>query len=302
MSTNNCKTVQPHLSAYHDGELSAGQAATVAKHVRSCEACSAVLNSFESLASDFAQDALPAKPSDLWQRIERELLNATEPVRLPQRSSIWLFESPYGVGLVSLAASVLLLLGFGLWYGEERRGRKETGSGGAIAMHSYDGEKGMSADHMAEFAGVMDDYLQQLLRDPGGAEQMLLAKYNGEKVDSDGAVKLVGYQPIVSGGLPDGYSLASTSVLKMPCCTCVKAVCKRSDGSTLVLFEHDDDETAWFGNRPSRMAMCGDKDCCLVDLDSSIAATWKQGTRSVTAVGVRDQAEVTTLVKWLEKS
>ncbi|MGB7327990.1 MAG: zf-HC2 domain-containing protein [Rubripirellula sp.] len=305
MSTNDCKTVQPYLSAYHDGELAAGQAATVAKHVESCESCAAELSSFRSLGSDFAQTPIPAKPSDLWQRIECELPTAAEPVTLSRRFSVWVRESPYGAGLVSMAASVLVLLGAGLWYGGGNN--HNMAGGGAMAMHgsdghSHDGEEAMSAEHMAEFAGVMDDYLQKLPSDPDGAEQMLLTKYDGEKVDADGAVKLVGYRPIVSSGLPEGYSLASTSVLKMPCCTCVKAVCKRSDGSTLVLFEHDDEETAWFGDRRQSMAMCGDKDCCLVDLDSSIAATWKQGTRSVTAVGVRDQEEVAKLVTWLDKS
>lgn len=305
MSSSDCNTVRSHLSAYHDGELSAELAATVAKHIESCESCAAELSAFESIGSAFAQTQIPAKPSDLWQRIERELPTTAEPVTLSKRFGVWVRESPYGAGLVSMAASVLVLLGAGLWYGEERGGVKEMGSGGAMAMHGSDGHShdgDMSAEHMAEFAGVMTDYLQILPSDPDAAERMLLAKYNGEKVDADGAVKLVGYRPIVSGELPKGYSLASTSVLKMPCCTCVKAVCKRSDGSTLVLFEHDDEETAWFGDRPSTMAMCGDKDCCLVDLDSSIAATWKQGTRSVTAVGVRDQEEVTTLVNWLDKS
>ncbi len=221
------------------------------------------------------------------------------PVTLSRSFGVWVRESRFGVGLVSLAASVLLLLGFGLWYGGEGGGVNEMANGGAMAMHSHDGDEEMSSDHMKQFAGVMDEYLQRLPSDPDGAERMLLAKYNGEKVDFDGAVKLVGYRPIVSGGLPEGYSLASTSVLKMPCCTCVKAVCHRSDGSTLVLFEHDDEVSAWFGNRPSSMATCGDKDCCLVDLDSSIAATWRQGSRSVTAVGVRDQEEVATLVNWL---
>ena len=302
MSSNDCKTVQPYLSAYHDGELSGEQAVTVANHVESCELCAAELNSFESLGSALKQTPMPAKPSDLWQRIERELPTVAKPVRLPQRFSVWVRESPYGVGLVSMAASVLLLLGFGLWYGEAEKGVSEIGRGGGLAMQPHDGGEEMSSEHMAEFAVVMDDYLQKLSSDPDGADQMLLAKYKGEQVDTDGAVKLVGYRPIVSGGLPDGYSLASTSVLKMPCCTCVKAVCKRNDGSTLVLFEHDDEETAWFSDRPSSMATCGDKDCCLVDLDSSIAATWKQGSRSVTAVGVRDQEEVTTLVNWLDQS
>ncbi len=313
MSTNDCKTVQPYLSAYHDGELAAGQAATVAKHVESCESCEAELRAFESLGSAFAQTPFPAKPSDLWQRIERELPTAAEPVTLSKRFSVWVRESPYGAGLVSMAASVLVLLGAGLWYSGGNN--HDMAGGGAMAMHGSDGHSqdgemsaehmasgGTPHDHMKQFAGVMDDYLQKLPSDPDGAEQMLLTKYDGEEVDAEGAVKLVGYRPIVSGGLPEGYSLASTSVLKMPCCTCVKAVCKRSDGSTLVLFEHDDEEAAWFGDRPSSMAMCGDKDCCLVDLDSSIAATWKQGSRSVTAVGVRDQEEVATLVNWLDKS
>ncbi|QDV82132.1 hypothetical protein TBK1r_10570 [Stieleria magnilauensis] len=302
MSTNDCKTVQPYLSAYHDGELSAGQAATVAQHVEACDSCASELQAFVSLGSAFLQAPLPAKPADLWQRIERELPTSAGSLTLSRRFSIWVRESPYGAGLVSMAASVLVLLGAGLWYGGGRGGDREMGSGGAMAMHSHEGEDGMSAEHMVEFAGVMDDYLQKLPSDPDGAEQMLLTKYDGEKVDAEGAVKLVGYRPIVSGGLPEGYSLASTSVLKMPCCTCVKAVCKRDDGSTLVLFEHDDEETAWFGDRRQSMATCGDKDCCLVDLDSSIAATWKQGSRSVTAVGVRDQDEVAKLVTWLNKS
>lgn len=302
MSTNDCQTVHCQLSACHDGELSAEQNEAIAEHVGSCSACAAELASFESLGSAFKQSPVPAKPSDLWQRIERELPATGAPVTFSRRLATWVRESPYGTGLVSMAASVLVLLGAGLWYGEERGEVKEMGSGGAMAMHSHEGEEAMSAEHMVEFAGVMNDYLQKLPRDPDGAEQMLLTKYDGEKVDADGAVKLVGYRPIVSSGLPEGYSLASTSVLKMPCCTCVKAVCKRSDGSTLVLFEHDDEEAAWFGDRPSSMAMCGDKDCCLVDLDSSIAATWKQGSRSVTAVGVRDQEEVATLVNWLDKS
>jgi hypothetical protein len=69
-----------------------------------------------------------------------------------------------------------------------------------------------------------------------------------------------------------------------------------------VLFEHDDEKAAWFGERPTSMAMCGDKECCLVDLDSSIAATWRMGTRSVTAVGARDQDEVANLVDWFKES
>lgn len=308
MSTNDCQSVQLLLSAYNDGELTAAQSEGIAKHIELCTECSAELSAMESLGAIFDQVPVSAMPADLWQRIEHELPTAPKPVRgavtLQRKFGSWIRQSPYGAGLVSMAASILVLLGAGLWYGGDNKHDRDM-NGGAVAMHGSDGhshDDEMSVEHMAEFAGVMTDYLQKLPGDPDAAEQMLLSKYNGETVDSDGAVRLVGYRPIISRGLPEGYSLASTSVLKMPCCTCVKAVCKRSDGSTLVLFEHDDEETAWFGDRPSTMAMCGDKDCCLVDLESSIAATWKQGTRSVTAVGVRDQVEVTTLVNWLDKS
>jgi hypothetical protein len=149
---------------------------------------------------------------------------------------------------------------------------------------------------------TMDHYLTTLATDPDQAEQFLLDKYNGQTIDPGDAVRLVGYRPAVASGLPEEYTLASMSVMKMPCCTCVKAVCRRRDGSTLVLFEHDDEEAELLGDRPSSMSTCGDTECCLVDLDSSFAATWKRGSRWVTAVGVRDTAEVGDLVNWLEKS
>lgn len=300
MSTNDCRWVQPDLSAYHDGELPAARRATLTEHIKACKECQAELHAIASLGLAFQRVPMPCKPDDLWQQIERQLPADLQPVALSPSLLAWMRDSRFAATLVSMAASVLVLLGLGLWYGSRDR-QNPTGSRGAMhgtEPHSHDDE--MTAQHMAEFANVMNDYLRKLPGEPDAAERMLLSRYGGETVDSDGALKLVGYRPIVSGGLPDGYLLASTSVLKMPCCTCVKTVCKRNDGSTLVLFEHDDEETAWFGDAPSRMAMCGDKDCCLVDLDSSIAATWKQGSRSVTAVGVRDQEEVATLVNWLQ--
>ena len=57
MSSSDCNTVRSHLSAYHDGELSAGQAATVAKHVESCESCAAELSAFEVNRVGFRSDA-----------------------------------------------------------------------------------------------------------------------------------------------------------------------------------------------------------------------------------------------------
>ncbi|WP_145346597.1 anti-sigma factor family protein [Rosistilla ulvae] len=302
MSSNDCETVQQQLSAYHDGELLAGQQALVARHVEGCAACAESLSSYAAIGATFAGVPVARKPDDLWDRIESDLPGGRDSATLPSRVAQWFSQSPYRAGVVSMAAAVLLTLGLSLWLVDRASVVvKERHIGGAIAAHSHSHDGVGHHEHDAEFSKVMEDYVQILSVDPDAADHMLLTKYRGQQVDADGAMKLVGYRPVVSKGLPEGYSLASTSVLKMPCCTCVKAVCKRNDGSTLVLFEHDDEETAWFGGRRQSMAMCGDKNCCLVDLDSSIAATWKQGSRSVTAVGVRDQDEVAKLVTWLGK-
>ena len=279
----NCSDVQDQLSAYYDGEMSENSLAAIAQHLAQCEPCASEFAAFKAVTRAVSQMPEPQPPATIWDGISAELpddllAGSTTAQPLPQdnESRRW-----WTSGRLAVAASFLLTLGIGLWM-------------------THDNSRLGDHGHSAEFVGTMDHYLRQLPDDPDGAEQFLLSKYNGQTVSADSAVNLVGYQPAVAEGLPEGYSLASTSVLKMPCCTCVKAVCKRQDGSTLVLFEHDDEKTEWFGERESSMAMCGDKECCLVDLDSSIAATWKRGSRSLTAVGVRDVEEVNILVTWLD--
>lgn len=281
----NCSDVQDRLSEYYDGEMSGDSQAAIAQHLAQCEVCASEYAAFEDVTRAVNRMPQPHPPIAIWDAIAAQLPEAglidaslLEPVsRGDESRPRWTFRQ------FALAVSVLLLLGLGYWITREMR-------------HSGNHE------HSAEFVATMDHYLRLLPHAPDEAEQFLLDKYHGQTVNADSAARLVGYKPAVAEGLPEGYSLASTSVLKMPCCTCVKAVCKRQDGSTLVLFEHDDEETQWFGDRPANMAMCGDEECCLVELDSSIAATWKRGSRSVTAVGVRDVDEVYTLVSWLEKS
>ncbi|WP_425399207.1 anti-sigma factor family protein [Aeoliella sp.] len=281
-----CTDIQDQLSAFYDGELSDESHAAMTRHLAACESCAVEFAGFQEVTRAVNRMPQPKVPPAVWNGLAVELAAGEshdsakpQPVSSQNQSRYWWSSSRQ----LALAASVLLMLGFGYWMS---RGTD----------HSHFGDQA----HSAEFVATMDHYLRQLPADPDAAEQFLLNKYDGQRVNADEAVHLVGYRPAVSKGLPDGYSLASTSVLKMPCCTCVKAVCKRQDGSTLVLFEHDDEKTEWFGDRPSNMAMCGDKECCLVDLDSSIAATWRRGSRSLTAVGVRDVEEVNTLVSWLD--
>ncbi len=275
----NCSEIQERLSAYHDGELTSEMREVVAAHVVDCEQCASQLAEFESYTDTFQKLPQPEVPATVWVGVSKQIeheLTVERSRSAESNSGFW-----GTTRRLALAASVLLMIGAGLW----------------MTYHS-----GHSGSHHAEFGKTMDHYLKTLARDPDQAEQFLLDKYDGKMVDPEDAIQLVGYRPAVASGLPEEYTLASTSVMKMPCCTCVKAVCKRKDGSTLVLFEHDDAEAELLGDRPSSMATCGDTECCLVDLDSSIAATWKRGSRWVTAVGVRDANEIGELVAWLEES
>lgn len=321
MSVNVCQSLQNQLSAYHDGELSSADAAAVQRHVGRCPRCAAELDAFTRMGDGLRADAAHPSSAGLWQAIEARLddehgwsaaempaptaASAPQTARASQGAASeggWLPASPL---VATMAASVLLLVGLGWWSGEtpQQHTLSTAASPHADRSHALAHEShGEHEPHDAQFATVMQRYLERFPSDPERAERELFAHYEGRRVDAEAAAHLVGYRPLATGELPEGYSFASTSVLQMPCCTCVKTVCRRSDGTALVLFEHTDVQPDWFGPRPVNRAVCGDKDCCLVQLDSSIAATWEHGSRSVTAVGLRDHQEAENLVRWLGKS
>ena len=141
------------------------------------------------------------------------------------------------------------------------------------------------AEHQMDL--VFGQYLEKFARDPQAAQQFLLASYEGCAVDADLAVDTVGYRPVVADGMPEGYSLESTCVVKMPCCTCVQCLFQRNDGTTVAVFEHDNAEAVWFGDRPETEAICNGKRCSMVALDDKLAATWRRGKRHITVVGAQ---------------
>lgn len=285
----NCDKIQDLLSPYFDGELPPDAQASVAEHLRQCESCTAVLAGYARVSDSFSAAPVGPVNENVWANVVKELDRAGEqsppktPIAVAPAEERRFWSSRTSLQRLAVAASILLLVGLTVW------------------LRLHDAASVLHGDHAAEFVATMDHYLDVLAENPNQAERFLLDKYSGKMVAPEQAISLVGYRPTVADGLPEGYTLASTSVLTMPCCTCVKAVCQRNDGSTLVLFEHDDEKTAWFGERPTSTEMCGEKECCLVDLDSSIAATWRIGSRSVTAVGAKDRGEVTSLVNWFKR-
>jgi len=277
----NCSDVQALLSAYHDGELADDQRSRLSDHLDTCTDCAKELANFESLSRMATALSTPAPPEQLWNQLESRIERQSEhepPIsRSVDQSRSWAFSA---LGQLALAATVFVAVG--------------------IAWFTY--QSWFTHGTHDHFTSEFGQYLDAFRHDPDAAQYMLLANYENQLVDPDQAIQQLGYRPVVAGGLPAGYTLESTHVMKMPCCKCVQSICKRSDGSTLAIFEHDDKETTnWFGDRPEITASCNHKQCCLVELDDQIAASWRHSTRHVTLIGVRDVAEVSQMVAWLDE-
>lgn len=276
----NCRDVQELLSAYHDGELAGEEQSLIARHLDECPACAKSLTGFESLSVIAAELTTPAPPEHVWTHLERELSPqlAKAPAESTGRRSMSWRRS------LSLAAGVLIAVGLG-WFANNVR---DTRGG---------------AHHQTAFASEFGQYLAEFRTDPAAAQKLLLAKYDGREVTPERVVDELGYAPAAADGLPEGYTVETSYVVKMPCCTCAQTLCRRADGSTLAIFEHDEsDGKEWFGNRPTITARCHGKRCCLVEVDDRIAANWDRGSRHITLVGVKDVDEVDRLVAWLDNN
>jgi hypothetical protein len=153
----------------------------------------------------------------------------------------------------------------------------------------------IAAQHEAQLAAVIGQYLDTFQESPTDAQRILETKYQGQAVDMREAVHYVGYTPATVSSLPANYSLERLYVWKMPCCTCVQSLCKRMDGTTVAIFEHDNAQPDWFGRRQTNTIDCAGQCCTFVRVDSQLAATWQFGQRHITVIGARDVTEVDNL-------
>jgi len=275
--------VKEHLSAYYDDELAPDKRSAVADHLANCESCVRMLEEYRELSALSAALTHPTPPHNSWQQLEVKL--AVEEGKCSTRLTYvdWLSWARRPLLRLAIATAATIVLGAG-W----------------IAYHSgseYVGHRKMAA--------VFEEYLERFPHDPMAAQQFLLVNFEGKVLDAMRAIPEVGYRPAIADGVPDGYTIESTYVIKMPCCSCVKCLCKRSDGTTLAIFEHSqegEEEANWFGNRRKTRANCNGTPCNLIQLNDRMAASWKRGQRYVTAIGVRDAAEVDQLVAWFNMS
>jgi len=274
----NCTEVKERLSAFCDAELSSDESAQIADHLGSCPDCAQQRNGFESLSVGVRELEISSPPAEIWRQIEEHLdaRPEAEPVESGSRnvSAIGPRWSKYRMLRPALAVAALVLVAIGLvtW----------------LAPNSRD-----------VLAADFEQYADQFPRNPDAAQQILLAKYDGRSINLADAVQHVGYRPAVADGMPTEYSVETAYVLKLPCCDCVQTICQRSDGSKIAIFEYGDQQRVTFGDRPENKTQCNGTSCRMVDINEQFAANWQQDGRHISVIGVRDEAELESLVAWL---
>lgn len=261
-----CNQVLDVLSAFYDDELSPVLRDEVAGHLAGCLNCAAELRVYEGLSALSAGFPRASAP-DVWHSIRRHLdtpdsASATVAVRWWRRRSR------------ALACAALVLLAAGL---------------GVLLWSLGKGDH----DHGEAAFGV---FLEEFQHDPDHAPRVLAATYHGRNVTLDEAVRSLPYRPLAAEGLPSGYSFRQAYLLDMPCCRCLQAILARDGGGVIAIFEHDEDQAMWFGDRPALTATCQGASTRLVQVNQTLAASWKVRSRYITIVGAADIGEVQRLV------
>jgi anti-sigma factor RsiW len=264
------------LSAAIDGELPSREQDAFAEHVDRCEACATLFRDFRELSVMAAALPMPSPDPDLWEKIEaerngwRSLVSQRRGVPLPFTK---VSAMRWGGIAIALALVGLALVGI------QGRGGPRRGLRPHFTLNDLiEGPLHGSAETHPNGAVQFDR------RDTGLAE----------------AARLVGYQPLIADGLPEEYTLVSTTVLAAPGCTCVECACSRKDGTTLAIIEHEAVGDEWFGERPVTTCQCGETSCQVAEVGETLAATWRVGERSMTVVGARDRQELERLVAWFD--
>lgn len=276
----NCTEVKELLSAYFDRELSCELHDQVRQHVTDCSDCRKELAGFERLSTLATKSTISPPSVGLWNRIESGLEGDALPSSASQQSTSSCSASSWHARRWAVLAATVLV----------------------AVMIGGVGYRSLFPSDEHRFIAVFGEYLDRFKSDPHDAQSFLLSQYQHQSVQPEEAIDRVGYRPVVADGLPDGYSMVATHVMKMPCCTCVQCLCQRADGTTLAIFEHDDGEPEWFGTRPTVNVTCQSTACALVELPSSMAASWKSGKRHLTVIGAENVGEVEKLVAWFSQS
>lgn len=272
-----CHAFKELMSRHIDGELPPDAAAAAAEHVSQCPDCAAEQQALGGLSLLAKRLDRPAPPARVWHRIEAAL------------------EAEGIEGSIPTPASAPYL------FGGRRAFFSALAAGGAIAAALLFFFFGLAFPGHHHAAVDLGPFLDAFERSPQEAQRQLISAYRGRRASLADAVNSLPYRPQAADGLPPEYQFSEAALLDMPCCYCLEACYLRRDGSALCLFEHDRDQFAKFGERPTSTAVCCGVPTRLVHMGGRLLATWPRNGRFLTVIGAKDLNEVSRLILHFEQ-
>ena len=273
----NCNEVSARLSEFLDGELDSISNEQLSLHIDSCVSCNNELEAYRRMGVWMREVEIPVDTEVAWSRIKDALPSK---LRMNDRWSLkWV------VPALALAASVGFVMARVIWLPTSETSTLSHG-------HANHGHDSLAVD----FRQVID--LAQ--SEPQRAISSLIEKYDGRPLAADAATKYIGYLPSLFSRVPDGFQRVSTHALNMPCCKCTATVCQRPNGTSLIVFEHKDEQPVWFGDLPAIETQCSGTQCRIIESAGNLAVSWRQNDRQYTMIGATDIAEVSQWVETLK--
>lgn len=256
-----------HLSAYIDKEVGDEDRRHAEEHCNHCENCRVMVSQFRSIGRLMRESEQRVDTDAVWDRVAVQLDNA-QVVPIPTKSSnrSWVY------GILATAASIALL--------------------GLVVRDTSKEHRHDDAHQHPSLAVDFQEVFRLTKTEPKAAIAMLVAKYQGQELSRIAATDYLGYEPALFKSVPEGFTRVSTHVLNMPCCKCSATRCERSDGTSLIVFEHKDEQPVWFGDSPSIETQCSGTTCKIIESAGQIAVSWKNQDRQLTIVGANDLTEV----------
>lgn len=275
--TVNCKDVADKLSQFMDSELDSAMHERISQHIESCDSCSKEMECFRRIGVWMREVEAPVDTEVAWGRIEAAIPSTR---KLKDRWSLkWIVPS------LALAASLVFVMARIVWF-------PTGGTNPSSHEHAAHQHDSLAVD----FRNVID-FAQS---EPQRAISSLVEKYDGKPLDVEAATKYIGYRPALFNSVPRGFQRVSTHVLNMPCCKCTATVCQRPNGTSLIMFEHKDEQPVWFGDLPSIETQCSGTPCRIIESAGQLAVSWRQNDRQFTMIGATDVAEISQWVETLK--
>jgi hypothetical protein len=270
----NCEWIEENVSAYVDNELTADERQRVDSHCAQCEACRQLVEQYRAIGVLMRQSEATVDTDALWEQVASRLdEQSVVPISSKSQPKNWVY------AMLATAASIALI-----WFVARNNS-------------SSDHDDGLASHEHAALAVDFQEVIRSAQSEPKAAISKLVAKYQGKELDATGTTKYLGYEPALFKSVPEGFTRVSTHVLNMPCCKCSASICQRSDGTSLIVFEHKDEQPVWFGDSPSIETQCAGKTCKIVESAGQLAVSWKSDDRQLTMIGANDIAEVN---QWVE--